>query len=89
METIAGKLEKKGKKTLSRQTHCLYDVTDVFVFITSVTVLSSPVFRVTTKNAAVRSERRRAVGGRQIEHSYFKVGQSVGSMKPGCLCINV
>lgn len=42
---------------MSGQTRRLHDVTDVFVFITSVIALSSPVFRATTKNAAVRSER--------------------------------
>lgn len=29
------------------------------------------------------------MGGRQIEHSYSKVGQSVGSMKSACVCVYV
>lgn len=29
------------------------------------------------------------MGGRQIEHSYSKVGQSVGSMKSACVCVFV
>lgn len=34
-------------------------------------------------------ERRRAVGGRQIEHSYSKLGQSVGSAQAACVCKHV
>ncbi len=56
METKADELEIRGK-ALSRLKQHPYEVTEGFVFITSVTALSSPVCRGTTKNAAVRSER--------------------------------
>lgn len=67
----------------------LHDVTEFFFLVTSVTVLSSGISEGHEKCCSEIRERRRAVGGRQIEHSSSKVGHSVGSKRPVCLRMSV